>query len=67
MNYETLTVTAQPKTRFWVTMSHRVTGIEQNLEVHTEKESFAAIATAVRQKYSYEWEILEWYCPDCPF
>jgi len=35
--------------------------------VRPEKESFAVIATAVREKYSFEWEIYEWLDPDCPF
>jgi len=67
MYTEATTIAAQPKTRFWVTMVNRKTSEEQSLEVRPEKESFAAIATAVRKKYSFEWEILEWFDPDCPF
>jgi len=67
MNYEKTSVAAQPQTRYLVTMVHRATGQEQSLEVRPVKEGFAAIATAVREKYSYDWEIFEWFCPDTPF
>jgi len=61
------TVETQPKTRYLVTMVNRTTGEEQSLQVTPERESFAAIATAVREKFSYDWEIFEWFCPDTPF
>lgn len=67
MNYELPTVAAQPKTRYLVTMVHRATGQEQSLEVTPERESFAAISTVVRQRFSFEWEIFEWFDMDTPF
>lgn len=53
--------------RYLVTLAHVTTGEEKHLDVVIDCDRFCDIAKAVRSRYGYDWEFLNWVDTEEPF
>lgn len=53
--------------RYLVTLVHVGTGEEKHLDVVLDCDRFCDIAKAVRSRYGYDWEFLNWIDTEEPF